>query len=85
MILTFYHWGLHAWAIYIVVGLSLAFFAYRYDLPLSIRSTLCPVLRHRIYGTLGNLVEILAVFGTLFGVATSLGLGVQQVNAGLSH
>ena len=85
MILTFYHWGLHAWAIYIVVGLSLAYFAYRYDLPLSIRSTLYPVLGDRIYGTLGNLVEILAVFGTLFGVATSLGLGVQQVNAGLSY
>ena len=85
MILTFYHWGLHAWAIYIVVGLSLAFFAYRHDLPLSIRSTLYPVLGNRIYGPLGNLVEILAVFGTLFGVATSLGLGVQQVNAGLSY
>ena len=85
MILTFYHWGLHAWAIYIVVGLSLAFFAYRHDLPLSIRSTLYPVLGNRIYGPLGNLVEILAVFGTLFGVATSLGLGVQQVNAGLDY
>jgi choline/glycine/proline betaine transport protein len=85
LILTFFHWGLHAWAVYIVVGLSLAFFAYRYDLPLSIRSTLYPVLGERIHGAAGNAVEILAVFGTLFGVATSLGLGVQQVNAGLDY
>ncbi len=85
LILTFFHWGLHAWAVYIVVGLSLAFFAYRYDLPLSIRSTLYPILGERIHGAAGNAVEILAVFGTLFGVATSLGLGVQQVNAGLDY
>ncbi|MFP4036400.1 MAG: BCCT family transporter [Desulfobacteraceae bacterium] len=85
LVITFFHWGLHAWAVYIVVGLSLAFFAYRYDLPLSIRSTLYPILGERIYGGAGNTVEILAVFGTLFGVATSLGLGVKQVNAGLDY
>ncbi|MFP3928816.1 MAG: BCCT family transporter, partial [Desulfobacteraceae bacterium] len=85
LVITFFHWGLHAWAVYIVVGLSLAFFAYRYDLPLSIRSTLYPILGDRIYGGAGNTVEILAVFGTLFGVATSLGLGVKQVNAGLDY
>ncbi len=84
MTLTFYHWGLHAWAIYLIIGLSLAYFAYRHGLPLTIRSTLYPLLGNRIYGWPGDLVEILAIFGTLFGVATSLGLGVQQINAGLA-
>jgi len=83
--LTFFHWGFHAWAIYIVIGLSLAYFAYRHDLPLTIRSTLYPLLGERIHGPLGNLVDLLAVFGTLFGLATSLGLGVLQINAGLDH
>lgn len=82
---TFFHWGLHAWAIYIVVGMSLAYFAYRHDLPLTIRSTLYPLLGKRIHGPIGQGVEILAVFGTLFGIATSLGLGVVQINAGLVH
>jgi len=85
MRLTFFHWGLHAWAIYIVIGLALAYFAYRHDLPLTIRSTLYPVLGNRIHGWMGNVVEIVAVFGTLFGIATSLGLGVVQINAGLDH
>jgi len=82
---TFFHWGLHAWAIYIVMGLSLAYFAYRHDLPLTIRSTLYPLLGRHIDGWLGHVVEILAVFGTIFGVATSLGLGVVQINAGLDY
>lgn len=81
---TFFHWGLHAWAIYIVVGLSLAYFSYRHDLPLSIRSALYPLLGKRIYGRIGDTVDTLAVFGTMFGVATSLGFGVLQVNAGLA-
>ncbi|MCP1728306.1 choline/glycine/proline betaine transport protein [Natronospira proteinivora] len=85
MRITFFHWGLHAWAIYIVIGLSLAYFAYRHDLPLTIRSTLYPILGNRIHGGIGNTVEIIAVFGTLFGIATSLGLGVTQINAGLAH
>lgn len=83
--ITYFHWGLHAWAIYIIVGLCLAYFSYRHDLPLTIRSTLYPLLGQRIYGWMGDLVEILAVFGTLFGVATSLGLGVTQINTGLSY
>lgn len=83
--ITYFHWGLHAWAIYIVVGLCLAYFAYRHDLPLTIRSTLYPLLGQGIHGRLGDIVEILAVFGTLFGVATSLGLGVTQINTGLSY
>ncbi len=83
MRLTFFHWGFHAWAIYIVVGLSLAYFSFRKGLPLSIRSAFHPLLGDRIYGPIGHLIDIFAIFGTLFGVATSLGLGVMQVNAGL--
>ena len=82
---TFFHWGLHAWAIYVIVGLALAYFAYRHKLPLAIRSAFYPLLGDRIYGWPGHLIDIAAVFGTLFGVATSLGLGVQQVNAGLAY
>ena len=81
---TFFHWGLHAWAIYIVVGLSLAYFGFRQKLPLSIRSTFYPILGDAIYGWPGHVIDTLAVFGTMFGVATSLGLGVIQVNAGLN-
>ncbi|ULQ47049.1 BCCT family transporter [Flagellatimonas centrodinii] len=82
---TFFHWGLHAWAIYVIVGLSLAYFAYRHKLPLSIRSAFYPLFGDRIYGWPGHVIDTIAVFGTLFGVATSLGLGVQQVNAGLAY
>lgn len=85
MLFTFFHWGIHAWAIYITVGLSLAYFHFRRGLPLSIRSAFYPVLGNRIYGGYGNTIDILAVFGTMFGVATSLGLGVQQVGAGMSY
>ena len=81
---TFFHWGLHAWGIYALVGLSLGFFAYNRGLPLTIRSVFYPLLGDRIYGWWGNVVDILAVASTLFGLATSLGLGVQQVNAGLN-
>jgi choline/glycine/proline betaine transport protein len=82
---TFFHWGLHAWAIYIIVAMALAYFAYRHDLPLTIRSTLYPLLGQRVHGRLGNLVDVLAIFGTVFGLATSLGLGTMQINAGLAH
>jgi len=85
MDLTFLHWGLHPWAIYSIVGLSLAFFAFNKGLPLSIRSVFYPLLGERIYGPIGNIIDIMATVATLFGVATSLGLGVQQVNAGLNH
>lgn len=85
MQITFFHWGVHAWAIYIVVGLSLAYFAYRHDLPLTLRSALYPIVGDRIYGPIGHTVDTVAVLGTMFGVATSLGLGVMQVNAGLSY
>ncbi|MFW6364265.1 MAG: BCCT family transporter, partial [Spirochaeta sp.] len=85
MDVTFLHWGLHPWAIYTLVGLSLAFFSFNKGLPLSIRSVFYPVLGERIHGGIGNAIDILATVATLFGVATSLGLGVQQVNAGLDH
>ena len=82
---AFFHWGLHAWAIYIVVGLALAYFGYRHNLPLTIRSTLYPILGDRVNGPIGYAVDVMAILGTLFGVATSLGLGVMQVNAGLNY
>ncbi len=83
MRLTFFHWGVHAWAIYIVVGLSLAYFSFRKGLPLCIRSAFHPLLGDRIHGPIGHTIDVLAIFGTIFGVATSLGLGVMQVAAGL--
>ncbi|MBU2886874.1 choline BCCT transporter BetT [Gilvimarinus agarilyticus] len=85
MKITFFHWGVHAWAIYAVVALSLAYFAFRHNLPLTIRSAFYPLIGERIYGPIGHAVDIFAVLGTLFGVATSLGLGVMQVNAGLNY
>ncbi|MGP4951815.1 BCCT family transporter [Psychrobacter sp. T6-1] len=85
MNISFLHWGLHAWAIYTIVALSLAYFHFRRGLPLSIRSTLYPILGQRIYGRWGHTVDILAVFGTMFGVVTSLGLGVMQINSGLEN
>jgi choline/glycine/proline betaine transport protein len=83
--IAYLHWGLHAWAIYAFVALCLAFFAYNRGLPLTIRSAFYPVLGERIYGWPGHVIDILATLATLFGVATSLGLGVQQVNGGLHY
>ena len=85
MSLTFLHWGIHTWAIYGVLGLALAFFSYNHGLPLSLRSVFYPMLKDRIYGFWGNVIDIVATVSTLFGVATSLGLGAQQINAGLAH
>ncbi|PAU96197.1 BCCT family transporter [Paracoccus salipaludis] len=85
MTVTFFHYGVHAWAIYAVVGLSLAYFGHRYNLPLTIRSGLYPLLKERIHGPIGHAVDIFAICGTIFGVATSMGFGVLQINAGLTH
>ncbi|MCW5731900.1 MAG: BCCT family transporter [Alphaproteobacteria bacterium] len=85
MLVTFFHWGIHAWAIYAVVGLSLAYFGYRYNLPLTIRSGLYPFLKDRINGWIGHAVDIFAIVGTVFGIATSLGFGVLQINSGLEY
>ncbi len=84
MFITFHHWGLGAWSVYAVLGLSLAYFGFRHDLPMTVRSALYPLIGEKIHGFWGNLVDILAIFGTMFGIATSLGLGVAQINAGLN-
>jgi choline/glycine/proline betaine transport protein len=81
---TLYHFGLHTWSIFGLPALGFAFFAYRRGLPMRVSSVLYPILGDRIYGPVGNAVDILAVLGTLFGVATSLGLGTLQVNGGIS-
>ncbi|NKF50326.1 BCCT family transporter [Shewanella sp. WXL01] len=85
MKITFFHWGMHAWAIYAVVALSLAYFSYRHKLPLLPRSAFYPLIGDKIYGPIGHAVDTFAVIGTMFGVATSLGFGVFQINSGLSY
>ncbi|MDY8111095.1 BCCT family transporter [Fulvimarina sp. 2208YS6-2-32] len=82
---TLYHWGLQAWAIYAVVGLALALFAFNKGLPLAIRSAFYPIFGERVWGWVGHVIDIMAVLATLFGLATSLGLGAEQINAGLSY
>ena len=82
---TFYHWGFHPWAIYGLVALGLAFFSFNRGLPLTFRSIFWPLLGERIYGWPGHLIDLITVFATLFGLSTSLGLGVSQVNTGLSY
>ncbi len=81
---TFLHWGLHAWAIYVVVGLAIAYAVHRKGRPVSIRWALEPLLGDRVKGFWGDAIDVIAIIGTLFGVATSLGFGVSQVGAGLS-
>ncbi|MCL6691703.1 choline BCCT transporter BetT [Pseudomonas sp. R3.Fl] len=85
MKITFFHWGLHAWAIYAMVGLILAYFSFRKGLPLTLRSALYPLIGERIHGPIGHAVDIFAILGTVFGVATSLGYGVLQINSGFHH
>lgn len=80
---TFFHWGIHAWAIYGIVGLSLSYFAYRYRLPLSLRSCFYPLLKDKIKGKWGNIIDIFALCSTFFGITTTLGFGVVQINSGL--
>jgi choline/glycine/proline betaine transport protein len=85
MDVTFLHWGLHAWAIYVVVGLAVAYAVHRKGRPVSIRWALEPLLGKRVTGLWGDLIDVIAVVGTLFGVATSLGLGASQIGAGLAY
>lgn len=85
MEMTFLHWGLHAWGIYALVGMALAFFTFNKKLPLTISSIFYPLLGNKVYGPWGKAINVLAVVATLFGLATSLGMGVQQVSAGLAH
>ncbi|MGB0749603.1 MAG: BCCT family transporter [Magnetospiraceae bacterium] len=82
---TMFHWGLHPWAIYAVVALSLAFFTYNKGLPLTIRSAFYPLIKDHSWGPFGHLIDTIAVLATLFGLATSLGFGAQQASAGLAY
>lgn len=84
MATTFFHWGLHPWGIYALIALALSFFAYNKNLPLSLRSVFYPLLKDKIFGIAGDIIDVLAVVSCLFGLATSLGLGVQQINSGLN-
>ncbi|MGB1027218.1 MAG: BCCT family transporter, partial [Rhodospirillaceae bacterium] len=84
MAATIFHWGLHPWAIYAVVALALALFSFNKGLPLTMRSIFYPIFGERVWGPIGHVIDTLAVFATLFGLATSLGFGAEQANAGLS-
>lgn len=85
MQIAFFHWGFHIWAIYGLVGLVLAYFAFRHGLPLSMRSALYPLIGERIHGPIGHTVDVFAILGTMFGIATTLGLSVAQINAGINY
>ena len=82
---TIFHWGLNAWSVYAIIGLSLAFFCYNWKLPLTIRSIFYPLLGKRIWGWQGDVIDIIAVLATLFGLTTSLGLGARQASSGLFY
>lgn len=83
--ITLFHWCLQPWSLYALVGLALAYFGFRRGLPLSFRSVFYPLLGNRIHGPIGHVIDVMAVLATLFGLATSLGLGAKQVNAGLNY
>ena len=80
---TLFHWGIHAWSVYGMIALALAYFGFRYKLPLALRSCFYPLLKERINGKLGDLIDIMALLATLFGVITTLGFGASQLGAGL--
>ena len=82
MNLTFFHWGVHGWIVYVVVGLLLAFVCYRWGLPMTVRSCFYPLIGDKIYGWMGDIIDVLSICGTMFGVCTSLGLGAIQLNTG---
>lgn len=82
---TFMHWGISGWGLYVLMGMALAYFSYRHRLPLAIRSALHPLLGERIHGPIGHAVDIAAVLATVFGIATALGIGVMQMNYGLTY
>lgn len=85
MNITFFHWGIHGWIVYTLVGLLMAFIAYRKGLPMTIRSCFYPILGDRIFGIVGDIIDIFSVVSTMFGVATSLGIGVKTLNSGLNR
>lgn len=82
---SLYHWGIHGWATYGIVGLALAFFSYNKGLPFTIRSAFYPIFGERCWGPIGHIIDILAAMATVFGIATSLGLGAQQITSGLDY
>ncbi|XP_064598003.1 glycine betaine transporter 1-like [Liolophura sinensis] len=83
--LTYFHWGIHGWIVYVILGMLLSFICYRRGLPMSVRSCFYPILGERIFGWLGDLIDTLSVVCTMFGVCTSLGLGAMQLNRGLNR
>ncbi len=85
MSLTYFHWGLNGWAIFSFIAITMAYFSFRHDYPLTIRSALYPILGRHTDGIIGDIVDVLAVIGTIFGIATTLGLGVEQMNSGLKE
>ncbi len=85
MNITYLHWGLHGWAVYALMGLSIAFFTYNKGLPLGIRWILYPLLGDRLKGSIGNAIDVTAVVSTMFGLATTLGLGIQNINSGMNY
>ncbi len=84
MRVTYFHWGFHGWALYVIVGLCLGYFGFRKKLPLTMRSALYPLIGEKIYGPIGHMVDLLAVFGAVFGISTSLGLGASQMATGMN-
>ena len=82
---TLFHWGIGAWSVYGIVGLSLAYFSFRHNLPLLPRSMFYPLVKQRIYGPIGHAIDVFAIIGTIFGVATSLGFGSAQISAGMNY
>lgn len=85
MQIAFFHWGFHIWAIYGLVGLVMAYFAFRHGLPLSMRSAFYPLIGEKIHGPIGHTIDVFAILGTMFGIATTLGLSAAQINAGLNY
>lgn len=85
MLHTFFHWGIHAWAVYAVIALALAYFGFRYKLPLALRSCFYPLLKDKINGRIGDAIDVMALIATLFGIITTLGFGASQLGAGLSQ
>lgn len=83
--MSYMHYGFYPWSVYAIVGLAMAYFTFNKNLPLSIRSVFYPLLGDRIYGPIGHVIDVIAVMATLFGLATTLGLGVQQINSGITH
>lgn len=85
MLHTFFHWGIHAWAVYAMIALALAYFGFRYKLPLALRSCFYPLLKDKINGRIGDIIDVMALIATLFGIITTLGFGASQLGAGLAQ